>query len=114
MTLTPERIAELKRLAEAAEGMSETGNWEESGWASWFEALNYGLHGVDDNDRKYVETFNPQTALELIGEIGRLGAELNQFSIHGSDGCLNCETGRINIYAKKRWCLECQRKKERP
>lgn len=29
-------------------------------------------------------------------------------SVHGTDGCTNCETGRITIYAASRYCLECE------
>lgn len=31
--------------------------------------------------------------------------------VYGSDGCKNCETGRITLYAKSGWCVECQSKK---
>jgi len=33
-------------------------------------------------------------------------------SVHGTDGCLNCETGRITTYAHSRWCVECLHEKE--
>lgn len=36
-------------------------------------------------------------------------APRNMVSIHGTDGCLNCETGRITIYAASRRCLDCLR-----
>lgn len=44
---------------------------------------------------------------DLYRELLRVEADRNKISIHGSDGCKNCETGRITIYAKSRWCLGC-------
>ena len=29
-------------------------------------------------------------------------------SVHGTDGCSNCETGRITLYAASRYCTECE------
>lgn len=29
-------------------------------------------------------------------------------SVHGTDGCFNCETGRITLYAASRYCTECE------
>lgn len=34
----------------------------------------------------------------------------DRVSIHGTDDCLNCDTGRITLYAGSRWCIECQHK----
>ena len=34
-------------------------------------------------------------------------------SVHGTDGCLNCETGRITIFAASRYCLDCEVKQAR-
>lgn len=31
----------------------------------------------------------------------------NEFSVYGTDGCKNCETGRITLYFKKGGCAEC-------
>lgn len=36
---------------------------------------------------------------------------LNRVSVHGSGPCLNCDTGRVTLYAKSRWCFECQMRK---
>lgn len=33
-------------------------------------------------------------------------------SVHGADGCYNCETGRITTYASSRWCVGCLHKEE--
>lgn len=32
----------------------------------------------------------------------------SKVSIHGTDGCLNCETGRITVFAASRYCPECE------
>jgi len=42
-----------------------------------------------------------------------LWRERKGVSIHGSDGCRNCETGRITLYAASRWCVECENAVER-
>jgi hypothetical protein len=36
----------------------------------------------------------------------------NMVSVHGTDGCMNCETGRITIYAGSRYCIGCQHRME--
>lgn len=28
-------------------------------------------------------------------------------SVHGTDACRKCDTGRITVYAASRWCTEC-------
>jgi hypothetical protein len=48
----------------------------------------------------------------LYKTVQELTARLAKYSVHGSDGCKNCETGRITVYAKSRWCLECLKVKK--
>lgn len=31
-------------------------------------------------------------------------------SVHGTDACRKCDTGRVTIYAASRWCVECLHK----
>jgi hypothetical protein len=37
----------------------------------------------------------------------------SKVSVHGTDGCMNCDHGRITIYAGSRYCIECQHKAEK-
>ncbi len=71
--ITTERLAELKRLAEAADETEIDTGWQQSGWSSYAEAVQYC--GMDAQDFDYIAALNPQTALKLIGEIERLLAE---------------------------------------
>jgi hypothetical protein len=34
----------------------------------------------------------------------------NQFKVHGTDGCSECETGRTTLYVLDRRCITCRAK----
>lgn len=63
-------------------------------------------------EAKFQDTFTPKLVLELLDRLEFTEQQLDKFHIFGSDGCLNCETGRITLFSKCNWCLECLRKKE--
>lgn len=79
--------------------------WKREQWAYLNRAKGFIPEEEDEDFVKDLE--------DLISEVGTLKARLEQFSVHGSDDCLNCDTGRITVYAKKRWCLDCQQKNPR-
>lgn len=48
-------------------------------------------------------------ALEAERERNRkLSDELKKLKVSGSDGCSDCETGRVTLYTKGTQCLDCQ------
>lgn len=51
------------------------------------------------------------TRTEAIAAWNKRPPERNEVWVYGTDGCKNCETGRITLYAKTGWCVECQAKK---
>jgi hypothetical protein len=72
-------------------------------WCHWKRAH---ADGIGDTELiKQIE--------DLISEVETLKVRDCGHSVHGSDACLNCETGRITVYAKSRWCMECQQKEGR-
>jgi hypothetical protein len=79
--------------------------WKREGWAN-----NY--REDDDHGEDFVKELE-----DLISEVGTLKARLAngscQHSVHGSAPCLNCKTGSITIFAKSRWCIDCQQKNPR-
>ncbi len=40
----------------------------------------------------------------------RLTEQVEKYHVHGTDGCPNCETGRITLFAANGWCIECNPK----
>lgn len=32
----------------------------------------------------------------------------SQFMTHGTDGCSECETGRVTLYVRRTICIECE------
>ena len=78
--MTPERLQELRRIAEAA----TPGPWEWDKYLNLFSATgkvvltepfspdNPDVVEARTEDLDYIETFNPETALALLDEIKRL------------------------------------------
>lgn len=54
-----------------------------------------------------LELGNGKVAFSLLSD-----DERPEMCVHGTDACRNCETGRITVYARHRWCVECLHKKE--
>ncbi len=44
---------------------------------------------------------------ELKAKLKRAKWIINQFKLHGSDGCLTCDTGRITLYVTNPKCFSC-------
>jgi hypothetical protein len=38
----------------------------------------------------------------------RMAKRSSEFYIHGSDGCKNCEHGRVTLWTKSNWCVDCR------
>jgi hypothetical protein len=78
-----------------------------------FETLKAWVHwkkkekDLSEDDVLFVKDIE-----DLLSLVNTLRARYDGLSVHGSDVCLNCKTGRITIYAKSRWCLDCQSKKQ--
>ncbi len=45
---------------------------------------------------------------KLASENADLIKRLNAFGVWGTDGCLECETGRITLFARGRLCPKCK------
>jgi len=44
----------------------------------------------------------------LRTELHNAQYDRSKVSIHGTDGCYNCETGRITLFAESRYCPKCK------
>lgn len=49
---------------------------------------------------------------DLQKKIKDLEERLDKYWIYGSDACRNCKDGRITLYAKTGWCIECLNQNE--
>lgn len=58
----------------------------------------------------YPEQTPPKTAPDNQMDYPPAAVHLDRsmVSVHGSDGCSSCDTGRITIYAASRQCLDCR------
>ncbi len=74
-------------------------------------------NGTKENEGVFISWEEAQAMVRAAREEGfkegskqHIAYNRSKVFLHGTDGCLNCETGRITIFAESGWCPECREK----
>ncbi len=80
-----------------------------------FEEESVRWLGAIENSCKANQIAVMKSALESAFNKGmnHVSYDRNKVSVHGTDGCSRCETGRITLYAGSRICVGCQHEMEK-
>lgn len=71
-------------------------------WGKWW-FINGGSFHAMWKQRKY------RAIRDLALKLPQMAwdAAVDQFKVHGTDGCTSCETGRVTMYVTSTKCVSC-------